>query len=90
MDERQTLRVMAWSIGGIVGVLFFLNAVALSLTSTPPRSSPWPEQLPSASRGKEQPPIGQRGVAVLDRDHLSLVLGIDRLPERRAISAKSP
>jgi len=32
MDERQTLRVMAWSIGGVVGVLFFLNAVASSLT----------------------------------------------------------
>jgi len=32
----------------------------------------------------------QGNIYLLDRDHLSLVLGIDRLPERRAISAKSP
>jgi len=75
MDERQTLRVMAWSIGGVVGVLFFLNAVALSLTSTVPPSSPWPD--------KEQILLGQRGHALLDRDHVALVLGIDRTDERR-------
>jgi len=83
MDERQTLRIMAWSIGGLVGVLFFLNAVALSLTSTAPRSSPWPEQLPSAWRGKEHLLIGQRSLALVDRDHVSLVLGIDHANERR-------
>ena len=85
MDERQTLRVMAWSIGGVVGVMFFLNAVALSLTSTAPRSSPWPdkEQLPSPWRGKEQLLSGQSGLAFIDRDHVSLVLGIDQADERR-------
>jgi hypothetical protein len=85
MDERQTLRLLAWSVGGVVGVLFFLNAVALSLTSTAPRSSPWPdrEQLPSVSRGKEQLLLGRSGLALLDRDHVGLVLGIDHADERR-------
>ena len=85
MDERQTLRLLAWSVGGVVGVLFFLNAVALSLTSTAPRSSLWPdkEQLPSASRGKEQLLLGQSGLALLDRDHIGLVLGINHDDERR-------
>jgi hypothetical protein len=31
MDERQTLRILAWSIGGVVTIMFVLNAVALSL-----------------------------------------------------------
>jgi hypothetical protein len=31
MNEAQTLRILGWSIGGIVGVVFVLNAVALSL-----------------------------------------------------------
>jgi hypothetical protein len=30
MDERRTLQILAWGIGGLVGVLFILNAVALS------------------------------------------------------------
>lgn len=70
MDERQTLRVMAWSIGGLVGVLFFLNAVALSMTSTAPRSSSWP--------GKEQLLIAQPDLVLLDRDHVGLFVGIDQ------------
>ena len=85
MDERQTLRVMAWSIGGTAGVLFFLNAVALSLTSTAPRSSPWPdkEELPSPWRGKEQLLIGQPDLVLLDRDRVGLVVGIDHADECR-------
>ena len=31
MDERQTLTVLAWTIGGVVGIVFVLNAIALSL-----------------------------------------------------------
>jgi hypothetical protein len=31
MDEAQTLRILGWSIGGIVGAVFVLNAIALSL-----------------------------------------------------------
>jgi hypothetical protein len=31
MDEVQTLRILGWSIGGIVGAVFVLNAIALSL-----------------------------------------------------------
>jgi hypothetical protein len=30
MDERQTLRILAWSIGGLFGVVFLLNALALA------------------------------------------------------------
>ncbi len=31
MDEAATLRFLAWTIGGVVGVVFLLNAIALSL-----------------------------------------------------------
>ena len=31
MDEARTLFLLAWTIGGIVGVLFILEAIALSL-----------------------------------------------------------
>ena len=31
MDEAQTLRLLGWTVGGIVGALFVLNAIALSL-----------------------------------------------------------
>ena len=32
MDEAQTLALLAWIIGGIVGVAFVLNAIALSMS----------------------------------------------------------
>ena len=31
MDEARTLSLLAWVVGGIVGVLFVLEAIALSL-----------------------------------------------------------
>ena len=31
MDEAQTLRILGWTVGGIVGAVFVLNAIALSL-----------------------------------------------------------
>ncbi len=30
MTERRTLQMLAWSIGGLVGTLFLLNAFALA------------------------------------------------------------
>jgi hypothetical protein len=30
MDERQTLSILGWTIGGIIGVIFILNAIALA------------------------------------------------------------
>jgi hypothetical protein len=35
MDERRTLKVLGWSVGGIVGLMFLLNAIALSSAQTP-------------------------------------------------------
>ena len=32
MDEARTLSLLAWIIGGIVGALFILQAIALSLS----------------------------------------------------------
>jgi len=66
MDERQTLRLTAWSIGGVVGVMFFLNAVALSLTSTSPQTAPPLSEKP--------PPIGRPNALTLDRDNVALAL----------------
>jgi hypothetical protein len=31
MDEKQTLQVLGWSIGGLVGFMFVLNAFALAM-----------------------------------------------------------
>jgi hypothetical protein len=31
VDEAVTLRFLGWSVGGVVGVVFLLNAIALSL-----------------------------------------------------------
>ena len=31
MDEAHTLRLLGWTVGGIVGAVFVLNAIALSL-----------------------------------------------------------
>ena len=31
MDDKQTLQFLGWSIGGLVGVMFVLNAFALAM-----------------------------------------------------------
>lgn len=31
MDEKQTLQVLGWGIGGLVGFMFVLNAFALAM-----------------------------------------------------------
>jgi hypothetical protein len=30
MDEAATLRFLGWTVGGVIGVVFVLNAIALS------------------------------------------------------------
>jgi hypothetical protein len=30
MDEQQTLSILGWLIGGIIGIVFILNAIALA------------------------------------------------------------
>jgi hypothetical protein len=32
MDERRTLSILGWTIGGVVATVFVLNAIALALT----------------------------------------------------------
>jgi hypothetical protein len=36
MDERRSLAVLGWTVGGIVGLMFTLNAVALALAQQGP------------------------------------------------------
>jgi hypothetical protein len=36
MDERRSLVVLGWTVGGIVGLMFTLNAVALALAQPGP------------------------------------------------------
>jgi hypothetical protein len=36
MDERRSLAVLGWTVGGIVGLMFTLNAVALALAQPGP------------------------------------------------------
>jgi uncharacterized membrane protein len=30
MDERRTLKILAWTVGSVVGMMFILNGIALS------------------------------------------------------------
>ena len=36
MDERRSLALLGWTVGGIVGLMFVLNAIALSLVQGGP------------------------------------------------------
>jgi hypothetical protein len=36
MDERRTLAIMAWAVGSVVGIMFILNAIALSSVESTP------------------------------------------------------
>lgn len=36
MDERRSLALLGWTVGGIVGLMFMLNAIALSLVQGGP------------------------------------------------------
>ncbi len=30
MDERRSLKILAWTVGSVVGMMFILNGIALS------------------------------------------------------------
>lgn len=61
MDERRTLAILAWALGGVVGTMFILNGIALSFESTPTPPSkhiargnvpvPHPTAIPVAQGG---------------------------------------
>lgn len=36
MDERRTLAILGWTVGGLVGLMFLLNAIALASLSKGP------------------------------------------------------
>ncbi len=37
MNERRTLALLGWSVGGVVGIMFLLNALSLAcLAPAPP------------------------------------------------------
>jgi hypothetical protein len=36
MDERRTLGILAWAVGSVVGIMFLLNAIALSFVDSTP------------------------------------------------------
>jgi hypothetical protein len=40
MDERQTLSILGITLGSLVGVLFVLNAIALSQSATAEATAP--------------------------------------------------
>jgi hypothetical protein len=35
MDERRTLVILGWSVGGVVGLMFLLSAIALASVQSP-------------------------------------------------------
>jgi hypothetical protein len=34
MDERRTLKILAWTVGSVVGMMFILNGIALSFVQS--------------------------------------------------------
>jgi hypothetical protein len=34
MDERRTLKILAWTVGSVVGMMFILNGIALSFVGS--------------------------------------------------------
>jgi uncharacterized membrane protein len=34
MDERRTLKILAWAVGSVVGMMFILNGIALSFVES--------------------------------------------------------
>jgi hypothetical protein len=36
MDERRTLVILGWTLGGLIGAMFILNGIALTSTQNPP------------------------------------------------------
>jgi hypothetical protein len=34
MDERRTLKILAWTVGSVVGMMFILNGIALSFVES--------------------------------------------------------
>jgi hypothetical protein len=39
MDERRTLKVLAWTVGSVVGLMFILNGIALSFVGSGAQSA---------------------------------------------------
>ena len=39
MDERRSLALLGWTVGGVVGLMFTLNAIALALTQGGPSTT---------------------------------------------------
>ena len=39
MDERRSLALLGWTVGGIVGLMFTLNGIALALTQGGPSTA---------------------------------------------------
>jgi len=37
MDERRSLAILGWTVGGVVGLMFALNAIALASLQPTPR-----------------------------------------------------
>ena len=63
MDEQRTLAILAWTVGSLVGVMFILNGIALSLVERAPEllakqivaqdpSIELPPQFPAISRAQ--------------------------------------
>ena len=46
MDERRTLALLGWTVGGIVGLMFLLNAIALASLKQSPMLAPDRTVLP--------------------------------------------
>ena len=59
MDERRTLKILAWTVGSVVGMMFILNGIALSFVGS---GSPLTGKQVAAEHGSPSPaPLLQVG-----------------------------
>jgi hypothetical protein len=58
MDERRSLAILGWTVAGVVGLMFALNAIALALIQPVPTAHAY--QPVSSQSGQPLGTAGQR------------------------------
>jgi hypothetical protein len=74
MDERRTLALLGWTVGGVVGLMFLLNAIALASLQQSPMLAPNRTVLPHlvTAQAAAPPPSGADGTPIATAGQLQV------------------
>lgn len=61
MDERRTLALLGWTVGGIVGLMFLLNAIALASLQNAPAGKALALVSQTSRSGGHGPSLASKG-----------------------------